>query len=256
MVAFLRSYTDDDVVQISDDRIYFSSEASGSIDNNGSEWSATSVPQVMQRTLTINGVGPSDNPMFALTSSNVSTWAYLDSSTSSSVTYRIYRSGSSSPGGTISWWLFSTNPPPAPSSGAAIVLRNASNRRVYSSDTPIARVLGIYDENGYQGNPTSGKALAHVPLKLGKSSYTNYYSGDLGSCNQGTSGGPGYQRYVQTGGAYILMSLTGSSPVNDQIGYQTGLVPTSCDPSPGPEYTSSTSSLGKYSSLILDVTHY
>lgn len=249
MAEYFRARTPDGVTQLSDERVFFSLGSSGNI---SSGWAQSEVNTVAFYDLTVFSVSPSDNPMLAVRSDNAPTWAYRLSVSGGNITYRVFLGAGS---GTVRWWLFSTRRPNYPSGQAAMVLRDDSGQIVFSSASPIARVLGTYDQSGYTGLPTAGRTIAHVPLKMGKSGLTRYTNGNYGSCSIGGAT-PGYARYVQTGAAFMLLDLSSGSPVNQQFGYQTGNIPQGCFTNPPPQYTSSYSSLGQYSSLILDVTHY
>lgn len=193
MAAGFRTYTNGGAtVQLSDDEIFYSLFEQGS-ELDSSNWSQEGGGSAANfRDVVISGYALSDEPIMALRSASGGTWATLIDTANGDLTYRIFRS---STGFDVQWFLFAGKAPPAVISGAGLHLYNSTGRRVFSSDSPPIRVLGVFSHAGYVGQSTTGLALAHAPMKSKRESVTIYSYGGLGSCQVG--GQQGYEEFIQ-----------------------------------------------------------
>lgn len=252
MPAGFIARTDTGIIQISDQEIHFSLMDRGTLPSSGwaPETGTSSGGASEQIDLIISGFSTADAPMLAISSAR-GTWAEIISSTSSGITYRIYRRVTSeSP--VVDWYFFSKKSPPA-STGAAMIIRNESNQIVFSSNYPPARVLGIFNQDGYSGAPITGKKLAHIPVKQRSTGFLSVTFAGIGSCTMGGSV-PGYQHYRAEGsGRSSVYATVGDVGFGGYRGFQTGALPVFCSPSQQPQSNSYDSLT--YESIIIDVTN-
>lgn len=245
--------TEDGVVQVSDTDVHFNLFEKGVLPSTGwtLESDTSGAGYAFQYNLTITGYSLSDSPMLAI-SSKRGTWHSLLSSTSNSLTFRIYRLVQGDPDDTVRWFLFSRKVIP-PHSGSPIKIRNANGDIVFSGSYPPARILGKLDQNGYSGLPVAGRLCAHVPVKQGVSSFRTIFSGQYGSCS--SPAGPGYQVYesrLSTRTSIIAADSLAITGPNRGINIQG--IALYC--SPGMVNQNNYSVSGGFMSLILDVTNY
>jgi len=197
MPAGFQSWTDGNISQITDVDIFFTLSVKST--TSGAVWSQEGGNSGFTD-VTFSGYSISDAPMLAL--KGPGSWATLQASTGSSLTFRIFSVSIASP---ITYYLFTNRRPPVNASKAGLEVYNSAGQIVYASDTLIARPMGVFSgdlfgSSSYSGQPISGRDIAHVPIKMGSYSYqTDTYAG-LGSCFVGGPGGPaGYSATRDTG---------------------------------------------------------
>lgn len=246
MTAGFELLTDDGHLQLSTDRLYFRLEQALVLDNTGWSQHGTSGSY---RDVVFTGPGSSDAPMLAL-ASQAAVWHRQISSTSSSVTFRVYRTTSGSY--PVSCWLFSRRLPP--SDPPPFALYNSSGQCILSAAYPPARPLGVFKDGVYTGVSRTGRTLAFVPQTRKTYDYATYSAGGYGSCTSGST--PGYQFYQETGWSEDAVICWGASLSLSNIYMQLGPFPYFCSPTPATPPSNSRGTTGKTSALVLDVTDY
>lgn len=245
MPAGFRTLTDDGFLQIDNNQKYFHLKQKGNL--NSATWiQEPNTQNSGQTTLVISGVDTSKSPVLALSGTNV--WSYLESSTSSTLTYKISRVGS----GQVNWFLFTTDSPPA-TSGPALIIRNDAGEVVYNTAMRPLRPIGVLNASGYTGLSVSGRVCAAIASKQYYYHYMALTSAGLGSCN--TGGYPGYQVYQTT--SYQMNSVSagyGVATSGVMRSSTIGPIPYSCSPSPVSSVNQILSD--GWSAAIIDVTHY
>lgn len=245
MAAGFRTLTEDGFLQIDNNQKYFHLKQKG--DLNSSTWvQEPNTQNSGQTTLVISGVDTSKSPVLALSGSNV--WCYLESSTTSTLTYKVSRVGS----GQVNWFLFTTEDPPH-TSGPALIVRNDAGNIVYNSSMRPMRPIGVLNSEGYTGLSVSGRLCAAIPSKQYYYSNMALTSAGQGSCNQG--GYPGYQVYQSMQYQQNSVSATfGVAQSGAMRSSSIGPIPYACSPSPLSSVNQYLSS--GWSAAIIDVTHY
>lgn len=246
MTAGLEVYTLDGHLQLDAENLYFKLEDFVVLDNTG--WSQHGT-NGSYRDVTFYSVTSSDAAMLAL-ASQAGVWHRQTSSTSTSVTFRVYRTtlGNYS----VNCWLFSNKPPANALPPFAIF--NASGACILSSAYPPARPMGTFKAGVYEGLSRTGRTLAFVPQTRLTSRYTTYTSGGYGTCQVGST--VGYQQYSQTGWNEEAMTCWGEDLTMSNLYSQVGPFPYQCSVSPNVPPGNTSGTLGKSSALILDVTGY
>lgn len=247
MTAGFRSWTDTGYEQLTDSDFNFSLFTKGILTSAGNTWLSEGGNSGYV-VLTISGYSTADVPMLALSSSSA-VWGELVSSTGSSITYNVYRVGSSD----VEWFLFCKKSPPVSAHGVGLRIFNSAGSLIYSSEYPIARPIGVYDQTGYTGIDITGRKLAIVPVKQRSYDFTSNTSGGLGTCTyNGTT--PGYQVYTTSGFSRTAISAgVGSLGVNPRA-MSVGPSPVYCSNTPVTQGNTRTSE--GFRALVLDVTNY
>ncbi len=247
MPAGIEIYTADNHLQLTDNNIYFRLEQKVVLDNTG--W-AQYGNNGSYRDVTFTGPGSGDAPMLAL-ASQAATWHRQISSTSTSVTYRVYRT--SAGGYSVTCYLFSKRPPP--DSNMPFCIFNDAGQCVFNANYPPARPIGTFSAGTYTGLDRTGRSLAFVPQKRAASQYILWTYGGAGSC-QLPGGINGYQAYQQTGWSETALNCWGEAISWANFATQVGPIPHSCAGSSNQYGPGSGSETQGYSALILDVTGY
>lgn len=251
MPAGFQSFTDTGVDQIVDSDIFFTLSVKGT--TAGATWSQEGGNSGFTD-VTFSGYSLADAPMIAL--KGPGSWATLQSSTGSSLTFRIFNT---SVPDVVTYYLFTNRRPPVNASKCGLEVYNSAGQIVYGSDTLIARPLGVFSgelfgSSAYSGAPIAGRDLAHVPIKQGTYSFLANDYGNLGSCTL-PGGIPGYSLTQTTGfQRSALVASVGSISSNPRASTVT-IGNIFCSASFNPDTSGSNSALS-YKSLILDVTHF
>ena len=241
MAVGFQSFTDNGVAQLTDQEVFFylkekrtmTSFSQQEFANSGFDDYTFSKPS-------------NSDFMLGLKCDGAGTWYHVTSVSSTSVTFRVYRTATTND---VTGYFFTTGNPPSSSGG--LELFNSSGNRVFSSDYPVVRVAGVLSENGYIGTSVSGKQLAHVPMKEGRFYSINRTFGGFGTCKIGGII-DGYQQFTQEQWVRTAIDTNDLSENNRSRNF--GPFPTGCFSSNTP--SSNIYDAREYRTLVIDVTNY
>lgn len=256
MTVAIETHTPDLNLQLTDTVPLFSLLAKGSV-TPSSSWGLENTPYVYATRateITIPQGNQNTDAMLAVRSPN-GAWAHLVEEGSNYVKYLIC----SVPGGApVEWYYFSIGEPPTnPSRSGIEIYGPGGSPRIFASDFPIARPLGMITQNGYQGISNSTAKVAIVPIKRAFSWYSETEATMYGCIPPGGGSATGYtQTREDFGESSLMMADIGTSSVDIRFFYgDTGKMNMGCSWNfEGPRRDSQASQ--GWAALVLDVSNY